>query len=47
MSRRHDDDAPSSTADDTESKDDDTVAPEAGEGPFSPLTGHPHPPIGN
>ncbi|WP_156746010.1 hypothetical protein [Mycobacterium sp. 1423905.2] len=47
MSRHGDDDAPDSTPDETESKDDEQVVPEAGEGPFPPLTGHPRPPIGN
>lgn len=50
MTPRHEDDAPDYTADDTELKptrDPAPVVPEAGEGPFSPLTGEPRPPIGN
>lgn len=50
MSQRHEDDPTKSATDAPESKrkgDPEPVAPEAGEGPIPPLTGHPRPPIGN
>ena len=50
MTRRHEDDAPDYTAgapESTGAEPDAAVVPEAGEGPFPPLTGEPKPPIGN
>jgi hypothetical protein len=47
MPRRNEDDDDDAAADDAKDRDDAPVVPEAGEGPYPPLTGRPIPPIGN
>ncbi|MEC4763461.1 hypothetical protein VT930_10135 [Mycobacterium sherrisii] len=44
---RRDENVPDDTADDDDVDPDAPVVPEAGEGPYPPVTGEPKPPIGN